>query len=60
MSAPVEGTKGLGVGDLMPPEILRENEDPFHSIVWFPYSERAAAEEFAAQFGYVVREGVPL
>ena len=60
MTAPLEGTKGFGVGKLTPAALLRDGEDPFHSIVWFPADCEAEANEFAAQFGYEVRPGVPL
>jgi hypothetical protein len=58
--APAEGTLGFGVGKLTPAHLLRPDEDPFHSIVWFPADCEAEASEFAAQFGYEVREGVAL
>ena len=59
-TAPLEGTLGFGVGSLTPRELLRPNEDPFHSTVWFPLEAEKEAREFAAQFGYEVREGVAL
>jgi hypothetical protein len=60
MTAPLEGTKGFGVGKLTPAHLLRDGEDPFHSIVWFPADCETEANEFADQFGYVVCSNVPL
>lgn len=57
-----EGTLGIGVGELWEP-IPERGEDPagyFHSIVWFPADDLAAAQAFADEHGYVLREGIPL
>ena len=58
--APAEGTLGWGCGKLTPAELLRDGEDPFRSRVWFPADCEADAREFAAQYGYELRENVPL
>lgn len=61
---PIPGTLGIGVGYLLPPIPSRgETEPPFHSVVWFPVSERAEAEDFLAGCngdGWVLREGIAL
>ena len=50
---PAPGTLGLGVG--------RAYEDDFESVVWFPYSARAEAQEFAdANPKWSLKEGVRL
>ena len=58
--APAPGTLGIGVGELLPAEMLRAGEDPFHSIVWFSYEDAEEALAFAEQHGYEIKNGVPL
>lgn len=60
-TAPAEGTLGIGVGYIIPPEMLRNDAATnFHSIVWFPYGAEDEAKQFAEENGYKTQTGVPL
>lgn len=59
--APAPGTLGIGVGNLL--QGIPERGEPevvFHSVVWFPYAEAKAAQEFADENEMHLREGVAL
>jgi hypothetical protein len=60
MSAPAEGTPGIGVGVWHHPINTGSRPASFESRVWFRNEDRAEAEAFAAEHGYALKDGVPL
>lgn len=49
---PQPGELGIGAGPV-------DEDGEFRSVVWFPSTARAEAEEFIAGGDWVLREGVP-